>query len=90
MDPTQGDEVILILDQKELLLILSVTVVRSPTLLGHNHMGHSEGVLRLKHTYTHVTGQSSEHACGTTKMERVIGLGAHQPATEDATGLHAP
>lgn len=45
MDPAEGDEVILVLDEEKLFLVLRVTVVGPPTLLGHDHMGDCEGIL---------------------------------------------
>lgn len=48
MYPAQRDEVVLILHQKELLLVLSVTVIWAPALLRHDHMRHCECVPCLK------------------------------------------
>lgn len=50
VDPAEGDEIILVLDEEKLLLILCVTVIWSTTLLGHDHMGHCEGILGLQST----------------------------------------
>ena len=44
VNPAQSDEVILVLDQEELLLVFSITVVRPPALLWDDDMGHSEGI----------------------------------------------
>lgn len=45
VDPAKGDEIILVLDEEKFFLILCVTIIWSPTLLGHDHMGHCEGIL---------------------------------------------
>ena len=50
MDPAKGDEVVLVLDKEKLFLVFCVTVVRSPRLLGDDHMGHCEGILGLQST----------------------------------------
>jgi len=47
MDPAQGDEVVLVLHVKQILLTQHLTRVRLPLLLGHNHMGDAQCVLRL-------------------------------------------
>lgn len=52
MNPAQSNEVILALNQEELLLILSVTVVWAPTLLWHDHMGYRECIPGLGKTAT--------------------------------------
>lgn len=44
VNPAQSDEVILVLDEEELLLVFSVTVVRPAGLLRDDDVGHGEGI----------------------------------------------
>lgn len=44
MYPAEGNEVVLVLHQKELFFILSVTVIWTTTLFWHDHMRHCECV----------------------------------------------
>lgn len=46
--PAERDEVVLVLHQKQLLLVLRVTVIRATALLRDDHVRHREGVPRLK------------------------------------------
>lgn len=53
MYPAQGDEVVLVLHQKQLLFILRVTVIWTATLFRHDHMCHRERVPILQQAHTH-------------------------------------
>lgn len=71
MNPAQSNEIILALDQEELLLILSVTVIWASTLLWHDHMGYRERIPGLGKTdalFVHVsllgTESSNNHHYG--------------------------
>lgn len=48
MYPAECDEVVLVLHQKQLLLVLCVAVIRTAGLLRDDHVGHREGVPRLE------------------------------------------
>lgn len=48
MYPAEGDEVVLVLHQKQLLLVLRVTVIRTAALLRDDHVGHRECVPHLE------------------------------------------
>lgn len=44
MYPAQGNEVVLVLHQKQLFFILCVTVIWTPALFRHNHVRHRKSV----------------------------------------------
>lgn len=48
MDPAQGDEIILVLYEEELLLILRVAIVGAAALLGNDDVRHAECVSGLE------------------------------------------
>ncbi len=50
MYPAQGDEIVLVLYEEELLLIFCVTIVRSTTLLWYNDVGHGKCISGLEQT----------------------------------------
>lgn len=50
MYPAQSDEIILVLYEKEFLLIFCVTIVRSATLLWYDDVGHSKSISGLDQT----------------------------------------
>lgn len=55
MYPAQRDEIILVLYEKEFLLILCVTIVWSSTLLWYNDVGHSKRIPGLEQTQKPLT-----------------------------------
>lgn len=48
MNPAQGQEVMLVLEPKELLHVLHVAVVRAGRLFGHDDVGQHKLVVRLQ------------------------------------------
>lgn len=56
MDPAQGDKAVLVLDEKELLLILCGARIRASQLLGDDDMGDGELV-------PHLQGRGSTGGC---------------------------
>lgn len=55
MYPAQRDEIILVLYEKEFLLILCVTIVWSSTLLWYNDVGYSKRISGLEQTQKPLT-----------------------------------
>ena len=49
MNPAKGDEIVGVLEVKQVLLVLSVTAVRRPCLLWHQHVCDEETPTLLKY-----------------------------------------
>lgn len=70
MYPAQGDEIVLVLYEEELLLIFCVTIVRSTTLLWYDDVGHSKRISGLEQTQNDVTLLQSFKLCIETVCQK--------------------
>lgn len=76
MYPAQGDEIVLVLYEEELLLIFCVTIIWSTTLLWYDDVGHSK----------RISGQFATQDATSFYSSACVGLGQPQKAPAQLSG----